>query len=194
MTAQYTLVVKDDITPFFNRLNSKLSPNKRKDLNRHIGARGEELTKGYLLKISKKRHATAQRLGAKPTGFLEKAAESVESTVGNNFASVLISSPGIGRAFGDITIKPKKTYLTIPVHKDAYGKRAGEFDNLVFIRNTVKETAVLGRKVEGSGEMLEAMYVLVTKAFQKQDRTLLPTDEQYGHAMELGARDYINSI
>jgi len=188
----FVFQISGDAIPFFNRVNSMASEAERKDHNGFIAVEAENLTRFYLKNLN--RHDTANRLGAKPQQVFADAADSVESSVGNAFASVSISHPVIGRAFHDRDIKPKKKYLTIPVNAAAYGRRAGEFDDLIFVRNTPSGTPILARKVDGSGEMLETMYVLVKGVHQDQDRTLLPSDDQYGEAMERGTAAYVKKL
>jgi hypothetical protein len=134
----------------------------------------------HLRKIAGTRHRTAERLGAAPTGHLSLASRRIESTSSRDFAELRFpADTGLGRAFRDMNIVPKKVggWLTIPVHAAAYGKRAQEFPNLVCYPLGPRKTLVLATKVEnGIGEVF---YVLAKKAKVKQDRDLLPSDEEY---------------
>jgi hypothetical protein len=100
-------------------------------------------------------------------------------------------------------------YLTIPVHKDAYGKRAREIDDLFFMRVGTRNTPVLARRVEGDENQLlrarpnqrrrarrftsaEVMYVLAAKAEIDEDRGLIPFDE-LEEVMSFSVAEYVES-
>ena len=81
-----------------------------------------------------------------------------------------IDIPGITRAYGNLTIRPKLARaLTIPLHQSAFGKKATEFDDL-FIP---KGKNILARS---EGGQLVAMYALASSVNQKQDKSLMPAD------------------
>lgn len=49
-------------------------------------------------------------------------------------ASIDIDVPGVTRAYHDMDIRPRfRKYLTIPIHRQSYGKSARSFDDLIFI-------------------------------------------------------------
>jgi hypothetical protein len=168
---------------------------RRAGLHAHIAARERELFREHLTLLAATRHRTADRLGASPTGFLAGAADSVEARSDAAAADILIGVPGLGRAFADLHIRARNAgALTIPVHGDAYGRRAGEFDDL-FIWRAKKEDgdsgsskAFLARK--GPGDTLVLMYVLLKSVIIPQDRSLLPSDEEITLTAEIGALDY----
>lgn len=157
-----------------------------------MAARGERLMRDYLRAIAPGRHATANRLGARPTGILEKAAESPEGRGSVDGATVTIR-PGevLSRTFGEVTIRPTggKRYLTIPVAAEAYGRRAREFDDLKFIRIGPQQIPVLARRM-ANGNMV-VYYALAREVKQKQDRTLLPSDDAILEEMESAAGDVL---
>lgn len=83
---------------------------------------------------------------------------------------VIIQVPGVTRAYRDITIVPiARKFLTIPTHVSAYGKQARDFTDLF----SIKGKNGLFRK---EGTSIVMMFALAKKAFQKQDRTLMPDD------------------
>ena len=156
--------------------------------------RTERLTRDYLADLGNTRHATADRLGATPTGILGRAAESPEGT-GTRDAVVLTMRPAevLARAFHDVEIVPRagKKFLTIPIHRTSYGKRAGEFDDLLFITTRSGAKLLIRRAANGN---LIPMFLLVQKVDQKQDRTLLPSDDAYLEEMEAAAEDMLLEI
>ena len=122
-------------------------------------------------------HRSAQRLGAQPTGHLSAAYEGIEGVSTAESASLLV--PGATRlraAFGRYVITPKNgsKFLTIPVAREAYGKRAGEFDDLFFLRVGPRKTPILARD---SGPGLQTMYFLTPKAEIPEDKNLIPFDD-----------------
>ncbi|MEM1083224.1 MAG: hypothetical protein AAGI48_03810 [Verrucomicrobiota bacterium] len=167
---------------------------KRGDLNQRIAGDAEGLTRAYLERISRTRHATAQRLGARPTGHLAKAARRVESTADDQEAAVLIpADTGLRRAFvGFDNIVPRNgsKYLTIPAHPLTYGRRAGEFpdDSLDFAMFGGRHRALIFAKGPNKGKVA---YWLKKKVSIPQDRSLLPSDDAY---LKLAARSAVAYI
>lgn len=90
--------------------------------------------------------------------------------------SVDIDVPGVTRAYKDLTIRPRfRRALTIPMHRDAYGKKASDFSDLFPVRKKDSGKAYLARKAPGGG--LVFMFALVNKVFQRRDNRLMPTDQ-----------------
>ena len=82
-----------------------------------------------------------------------------------------VDIPGAGRAYHDVVIKPVRArHLTIPIHQIAYGKKVSDFNDLF----KPKGKNILARNVNGQ---LVAMFALAKSAFQKQDSSLMPTDD-----------------
>lgn len=182
--------VTETASPVLAQLRSALEDPT--GLHVRMAERVEVLVSDYLRQIAPRRHATANRLGATPTGILEKASEGVESQGDRDFATITIR-PGepLARVFGDVVIEPSsgKKFLTIPVAAAAYGKRAREFDDLVFLRVGMRNTPVLAQRAKNGN--MTTYYVLVKRVTQKQDRTLLPSDGALLGEMEAAAEDYL---
>ena len=82
-----------------------------------------------------------------------------------------VDIPGANRAYNDINIRPVKAkMLTIPMHSDAFHHSARDFNDLF----KPKGKNILARNVNGQ---LVAMFALAKSAFQKQDSSLMPTDD-----------------
>jgi len=200
MSVQITVTGIDQVSGELAALAAKLGDSGRADLHAGMGAEVQIDTADYIRKISTTRHRSARLLGAKPTGHLAAAAEAVSSagalSSDSQAATLRVSTPGMTRAFRDVTITPGggKQWLTIPMHRRAYGKRAGE----------------LGREIEGMGGRmfrpgksrilaiavdgkLVPLYALVKSVTQSQDRTLLPSDKVWRDASVRGARKVIAS-
>lgn len=171
----------------------------RTELHGKIGERARELTRNHLVAIAQTRHATANRLGATPSGHWAQAAERTSSRADAEKATVTISQPGIGRAAHDVEIfpGPGKKYLTIPAIAAAYNQRAYRLDLKPIIRFIDGSRRAIGLgKVTGKGkERKETIwYWLVKSVRQKQDRTLLPSDQEYEIVALAGTRDYIDKL
>jgi hypothetical protein len=201
--------VSDEASRVLDLLGQGLAD--RAEVHEFIADRAEHVTRDYLRKISATSHKTANRLGATPSGHLERAAESVTSTSDAEGATVTVTSPGITRAFQDITIKPGagKKYLTIPATAEAYNRRAGSFTDLrlqFFKRGTLlalvkaDQSSVATRTESGfsseraAGGKGTVFYWLKKSVFQTQDRTLLPSDQHLIAAAEEGAADYLRAL
>lgn len=72
---------------------------------------------------------------------------------------------------------PNGKWLTIPLHKSAYGKTAREFKGLF----KPKGKNILAQVINGS---LVAIFALVKRVVQKIDKALLPSDEHYSNSIE----------
>lgn len=150
----------------------------RARLHARIAGSAEKLVKRYGRETTAGQHATATRLGARPTRHLEKAYRSIEAKSDSAGAFLLVPRASrLRAAFGDYVVAPGsgKKYLTIPAAAEAYGKRAGEFKDLVFMRVGPRLTPVLARPVK-TGEGLQIMYFLTKRSLIKADRGLLPFD------------------
>jgi|SRR5581483_8260944 len=170
----------------------------REPMNELVRDRARELTRNHLVAIAETRHATAERLGAQPTGHWAQAAEKTTSEADEEGATISIEQPGIGRAAHDVTIVPGggKKYLTIPAIAAAYGKRAVTVPDLtVLIRwKDGERRAVALIQAEGKPGAGTVWYWLVKSVFQPQDRSLLPSDEQYRLAALQGVREYVDQL
>ena len=157
------------------------------------------LVRAHLEREASTRHASANRLGAEPTGHLQDAAASVEHSVDNAGAAVSIRSPGIRRAAGGYEITPKHAkLLTIPVHRLAYGKRAGELSarGIQLFRPRKKgggKANVLAAILQ-EGEPMTVLYALRQSVSIPQDRTLLPSDSDLSEAATHGARAVMQAL
>lgn len=82
-----------------------------------------------------------------------------------------------------MTIRPKRaSMLAIPISDEAKGKSPRDFDGLFRPKG---KNVLLMRK----GGELAAMFALSDQAFQKQDRTLLPSDDWF--AEKIGDRFFM---
>ena len=134
------------------------------------------LVRSHLSKLGSWKHESANRLHAQPTGFLQKAARGTVHHASENGGEVVIPAP-LGRAFHDVEIRPKQAgALTIPASAEAYGKRASVLAALGWkIWRPKKRDFLMGSK---DGVDPKILYWLRGSANQKQDRSLLPSDDE----------------
>lgn len=103
---------------------------------------------------------------------------------------IVIDVAGITRALRNLHISPKNSkYLTIPLHRSAYGKKAREFNDL-FVVNKKDGRKFLAQKNATGG--ITFMYRLSQSVFQKQNKGLLPSDETYSNNIFSRIRAYLD--
>lgn len=162
----------------------------RRHLHGKMAVDAADFTRDFLRKSG--RHATANRLKAKPTGFRAKNAKQVAADSNQEEAQVLIArSTGLGRAFHDMLILPGsgKTYLTIADHERTYGRSVRDFPEGTF------RFQLMGRFAAFIfNDSDQVGYWLKTSVEQKQDRSLLPSDKGYAEVGSRSATLFINRL
>jgi len=89
--------------------------------------------------------------------------------------TVDIDVPGVTRAYHDMDIRPRwRKALTIPIVRQAYGKRASDFSDLFVVKNRRTGHSFLAQR---QGGITTYLFLLVKRVFQRQDPSLMPTDE-----------------
>lgn len=167
----------------------------------NAGERLNRLVRSHIRTIAAERHATADRLGAKPTGHF-KASDVLPAKVNesDNSVTVTVTTPGIVRAVKDVTILPKEAKsLAIPLHASAYGIQPrelndrGEYEMFRIKKKDSKEKSnILYRR--GDDDELIPMYLLVRRVFQKKDESLMPNQTQMMREAVNGAESAIRLI
>lgn len=189
--------IEDTATPFLARVRGAIT-GERRDFFRYVSTSIGETTREHVRAIAPLRHKTARALGASPTRHLTRAAAAIEGQFSDTGATLVFPRvSGLSRAFRDFNLRPVTPgirFLTIPASARAYGKRAREFSGLKFEMVTADfngRTALRRALVFPDGAIA---YFLVKRAFIPQDRTLLPSDQDFATAAEIGARDYIKAL
>lgn len=175
--------VNDSATPALAAVGDSLKD--RRALNKSIAGSVEDITRAHIRIAAQTRHTTATRLGASPTNYLVNKADTVETR--SDGAGVVMDVYGaiFKRVTGPVSVAPvNKKWLTIPAAAESYGRRAGEFGGLYF----VKSGADSARLQDKTGKVL---FWLKKRVTLPQDRGLLPSDQQFTDAAELGARDFL---
>lgn len=157
----------------------------RRPLHAELAGHALEFTRGYLRRLN--RHKTAQRLGARPTNHYERSAMAIQGESDESGAILRIPrSTGLGRAFGFVVIRPTggRKFLTIPASAETYGRQAGEWPEDTFYFATVRISrgpmpVLMWAADGGNHKKGEVAFWLRRAVYQKQDPTLLPSDEAY---------------
>lgn len=190
-------------SPAISKLASLLSDEKRTALSLSMGLGVRKVTWRHLQKLAASRHTTAERLGGAITGHLEQATNAVEkaSVVANTEGATLtINHPGLGRALHEVTIRPVTArYLTIPLNGLAYGHRVGEFEKgkVILIFKGGHRTGREKPRTEKSDEEKSVRqdlpaFLLLRSVTQRQDRTLLPSNEEWEKGARTDGLEYLN--
>jgi hypothetical protein len=141
--------------------------------------------------------------GWRRQNFWGQVRRSVQApTPAGDLVLISINHVGIAQRYFGGEIRPRNVdHLTLPAQEKAYGKRAGEFDNLEFglapdpernmqlrpaliesrateIRRTKKGYKAVRSRIGG------VMYWLTRRVVQQEDPTVLPTDRELGDAAE----------
>lgn len=151
-----------------------------KEVHARIARAAKDFTAAYV--AADDSHATADKLGAKPTGHMAKASRRIEGE-GEVYRAVLKipRKTRLRAAFGGFQIRPlaPRKWLAKSCHRLTYGVRpalcpypldfkmiAGRFPALVFA-DTVSPADLIGT----------AAYWLMRETSVKEDRSLLPWED-----------------
>jgi len=154
-----------------------LKPGGRKSLF-SVAANALKIeVQSHIRRDAPRRHVWADKLGGKKTNHLTKGAARVSFAADENHGEVTIPIAGIGRAFHDVTITPRNgTSLTIPIEGPAYGHRVAELRRMGWaIFRPHGQDALWGSHDADDDPM--PLYLLRKRVTQRQDRTLLPSDQ-----------------
>ena len=183
-------ITVDISTPQLDGIVERLGQASRAELHAEIAGRLQTIVDNHLASYALSHHATAGRLGARPTGNLEKA--KVTATSGADGATVTVAAPGIRRALGPLTIRPKsRQALTIPVAALAYGRTVAYLKAQGVNVFRPKGKNYLAYKENPKSKFSTVLYILAKRATLKHEPDLLPSqDTLAANALE-AARGYI---
>lgn len=133
------------------------------------------------------------RLGGKRTNFWAQISESVQTPFIRGFEAVVsIIDPRIAQKIYGGPIRAKRVrYLTIPISKEAYGRRAREFSDEVaplFPIKSKKGNRLLVSRVDGG---IQPHYLLKEEVNQKPWPGSLPSAEQIKEAFSKGLKLFL---
>lgn len=167
---------------------------ERQPLHERMAMDVRNLTREYLIKDDS--HATAQKLGANPTGFRAKFGGEQGGIEAQGDASQgtmrIPRHSGLGRAFRDFNIVWNGVKrLTIPACAATYGKSARDFPEGV-----LKYGVIQGRypALVWASDPTKPAYWLCKKVHQSQDRSLLPSDADWRATALLAAQTFLREL
>lgn len=185
------ITVRNGLSPKLRELISRLGPAGRQTVNQGVGASVYALVRTHFGSYAARHHGTAHRLGAAPTGHLEDAAAASVWGASAQGAWVELRAAGISRATRALTITPRKRrWLTIPVHRDAYGKTVAEVKRTIPLHR--RGRALVGQP-SGAPEPVP-LYALVRRVVIPRDPTMLPGQDAMRAAAASGAKQVIASV
>ena len=92
-----------------------------------------------------------------------------------NEGVVDVDVPGVSRAYHDIDIRPRnRQYLTIPMHREAFGRSAADFNDLFVLKK--KDGSAFLAKNDGGN--LSMMFFLAKHVHQRMNTRIMPTDNE----------------
>ena len=124
-------------------------------------------------------HKTATRLGANPSQLYAEFVKAI--TYDENSDQVVVSinhNAARQRYFGGDIYPVNKTYLTIPITAESYGKTIDDFahtDSLKWFFGKNRKPYAVGR----ASEPTRKLFILTTHVHQDGDKTILPDDDTW---------------
>ena len=204
------LKVEIDSAPLKRRLVLIGSSDTMRRMNACIGQVVLERVKDHLAKMSVSRHKTADRLGARHTGFYEHAAgRTVLKDVDEKGATVEVqNTPGMTRAFRDLHIAPTggRKWLTMPISRVAYGKRVADLRGeghrvfrpgkarILAEATTATETYTGKDGKKRKRKRLRPLYALVKSVRVPRDEGLLPNKSALKSWTREAVCDFMESL
>lgn len=188
------------------KLNAVMNDTAKTQMSKYTGTSVLERIRDHLDTMSPHRHKTANRLGAKPTHHLEyasgrmggvnsegeKQSTDLASYDSRGFMVAIRNTPALLRAFGPVTVRPRKAkWLTIPIHKDAYGKRVKDLRNEGRRIFRLGKSRVLAETDPTDKKKIRPLYALCQSSTSRRDRGLLPTQEKMKEWATASARAYL---
>lgn len=112
-----------------------------------------------------------------------------EAHSNKNVGTAYVDVPGAKRAYRDVTIRPRfRKFLTIPMHRAAYGMKAADFDDLFRVKAKGKD--YLARK-QADGSLM-FMYALRKRVHQKRNPSIMPSDSNLRTGALESLRPYLD--
>lgn len=109
------------------------------------------------------------------------------------YGSIDIDVPGVTRAYHDMHIRPRfRRALTIPIHRESYGKRAADFADLFVVKSRNTGKAYLAKKTPGSTD-LTYLFRLASSVYQRRDKRLMPSDKTIGDNVFARIKAYLGT-
>ncbi len=208
MSRALNITITDKATPLLGRLQRGLTDRAR--LNRFMADGLAVTVARYITGNEARFHRTAQRLGtANFTQHYARAARGIQQDAGRDGFSITLRGEIFQRTTGEVFVAPVRAkWLAIPATAAAYGRRPGFFPNLVFVplraglamlvekqekRPKSPQKRLKGVTSAGDRPKPIVFYWLKNAVTLPQDRTLLPSDEEFSQALEQAAEEFVIS-
>lgn len=200
--------IEDGISGPLQRLGQAArSPEVRKVMGRGVA---NEL-RGHFSQLDQER---SNAMGGRRTHFWGQARRSVQNPVlvGDAAVQVSINHVGVAQRYfgGTIYAQPGKA-LSIPARPEAYGKRAGEFNDLhlevfgdsgkaALVQNQQTQISYGRKRKDGSRQRKTeevggaVFFWLVKRVTQAADPSVLPTDAELQEAAATAGTEYFATL
>ena len=184
-----------------------------------VGAMGHRVIRDTSAHVARWGLSHPNKLGGRRTNYWAGIAAKINPgdclEVSANTATVTLGGPdmpGLMRAFGDITIVPgTKTpgvkYIPLPARSEAYGVKPREFGGALVLfwkgkgqvgglAEAVPVTRTKNTKGGSKGSTYYrpglVMYWFVDQVTQRQDRSLLPSEQEWSDSANAAAREWLD--
>ena len=167
---------------------------KRPEVRRVMGRGVANRLRKHFTELDSKR---ANRLGGKRTHFYGEVRKSVQNPLVEAPDGVMVAINHVGiaqRYFGGVIEAKPGSKLTIPVHPEAHGKRAREFNDLTPIYFPDGDGILVRENPASPSGIGEVYYLLRQRVEQKADATVLPTDSELETAGFEAGEDHIQTL
>lgn len=192
MNVSFKITLDNKATPMLSELLKEIDAEDQPKLMKLLADDFEILTRDHITKAAATRHKTASKLGASPTGYLEKRSQAVESEPEKQGVLLKLQGDIFKRTFRPVTVTAVKAkMLTIPWRKEAYGRRASEFADLFPVRSKRGQAFLARRK---DARTIEFLFLLKKSVTLPQDRGLLPSGAQYAARAEMVAKVFLEDM
>lgn len=179
------------------RLRQAMSPAVRSRIVPVATRRVFKFIQSHFSKYASEHHASADALGAPHTKHMERAARDMSHEANAERGHIILGMAGIGRARHDVDIVKKDRRLTLPIAKDSYGKSALEMEekfgkgSLFVFKSKAGNVILAAHKKRGKKRITVPLYVLKDKVHQKQDPTMLPSEDAISEETHAALRECI---
>ena len=187
-----------DETERVKRLKQAMSPGVRSRIVPVATRRVFNFIQRHFASYARTHHASADALGAPHTKHMERAARDMSHEANAEVGHVILGMAGIGRARHDVDIVKKDRRLTLPIARESYGRSAREMEekfgkgSLFVFRSKAGNAILAAQKRQGKRRITLPLYVLKDRVHQRQDPSMLPSEEAISEETHAALRECID--
>lgn len=180
------LIIRDRASPGLQRIAAQVKEPRA--LLAVLGRKGAQELKTH---FRKKDTTQPNKLGGRRTHYWREVADSTRAGKATaRSVTIRIGHPTISqKVYGGQIIAKRAKALTIPMHPDAHGRMASEFDDELFIHKDDQGKGYLARSTGGG---IELMYALRKSVNQDPDPTALPNLARLSRKLIPVARKFLD--